>query len=154
MPNRTLVLGVGNELLRDDGVGVHAVRQLQSEGLDGAKLLDGGTLGLALAGEVADAAALVVVDAARFGADPGSVAVFEGADLDERLRAGGQDAHGAGLAQMLAGARLLGGLPQRRALVGVQPDGTEWGTHLTPPVVAAIPAVCRRVRQLLQEWGG
>jgi len=150
--NGTLVLGLGNELLSDDGVGVHAVRRLQSEGLEGSVLLDGGTLGFALAGEVAEASGLVVLDAAALGAEPGSVAVFEGPELDELLQGGGRDAHGAGLAQMLAGAKLVGGLPERRALVGIQPDATGWGTTLTPAVAAALPAACGRVRELLEGW--
>lgn len=150
--NRTLVLGLGNELLSDDGVGVHAVRRLQAEGVEGAVLLDGGTLGFALAGEVAEASALVVVDAAALGGEPGDVAVFEDAELDGLLHGGGRDAHGAGLAQMLAGARLIGGLPERRALVGIQPDATDWGTDLTPTVAAALPTACGRVRELLEKW--
>ena len=152
MSQRTLVLGLGNELLSDDGVGVHAVRALQSEGLDGAELVDGGTLGFALAGDVAETAALVVVDAAALGGEPGSVAVYEGDELDRLLHGGGRDAHGAGLAQMLAGAKLIGGLPERRALVGIQPDHTGWGTELTPAVAAALPAACSRVRELLEGW--
>lgn len=152
MPEEALVLGLGNELLGDEGVGVHAVRRLEASGCP-ARCLDGGTLGLSLYGDVAEAARLVVVDATRLDAAPGTVRVFEGGDLDGFLGSGPRDVHGVGLAQLLSALRLSGALPERRALVAVQPATTDWGTELSPEVAGALPAIQTHARTLLERWG-
>ena len=74
-----LVLGIGNTLLSDDGVGVHVIRALENgrtnlpENQRDVRLRDAGTLGLALLPEIAEAQRLIIVDAANFGGEPGEV---------------------------------------------------------------------------------
>ncbi|MGB8433904.1 MAG: hydrogenase maturation protease, partial [Burkholderiales bacterium] len=83
--DRVLVLGIGNTLLSDEGAGVHAVRQLQVAAGSGSGIdyLDGGTLSFTLAGPIEETDAVVVIDAADFGAEAGAVRVFEGAAMDD-----------------------------------------------------------------------
>lgn len=150
----TLILGVGNTLLRDDGAGVHVVTQLKGAGVecDTVRVLDAGTLGFALLPEVQDCAALIVVDAAREGLAPGAVTVREGAAMDAFVCRRGRSVHDVGVADLLAMARLSGRLPAQRALVGIEPAAVEWGVECTPAVADALPVAAARVRELLAQW--
>lgn len=138
-----IVLGVGNVLLRDEGIGVHVVRELEhleGRGLvdlpAGTTLVDGGTCGLALLPVVSEARAVVVVDACDVGLPPGAVRVFRD---DEVVAAGRGAGPGAGAADLLATARLMGTRPGTVALVGVQPGVIDIGTDLTEVVQRALP---------------
>lgn len=154
MNGRTLLLGIGNLVLTDDGFGVHVIRHLQQ--LDDLpadwRLLDGGTLGLALSFELAEADQLVVFDAARLDQPAGSLQVLVDADMDRFLRERGRSAHQVGLADLMDTARLSGDLPQRRALVAVQPESMDWGDQLSPAVAASVHAAARAAIDLLRDW--
>ncbi|ARE38823.1 Hydrogenase maturation protease [Rhodovulum sp. P5] len=149
----TLVLGVGNSLLSDDGVGLHVLDAVRARDLPPDILLcDGGTIGLALLGEVAAAAALIAVDACNMGAAPGELRVFEGVAMDAMLRGTKRSAHEVALADLLDAARLTGALPAHRALVAIQPVSTEWGLEPTPEVAAAVPLAVDAVMHLHRTW--
>ncbi|MBL8345670.1 MAG: hydrogenase maturation protease [Rubrivivax sp.] len=150
-----LVLGLGNRLLGDDAAGPLAVATLAaSDGDRGAIFRDGGTIGLALLPEIQDASGFIAVDAARFGAEAGTVRVFEGEAMDAQLGGRKRSAHEVALADLMGAAALSGRLPGRRALVAVQPESTALGLEPTPAVAAAIPQLCRAVDELLQRWRG
>ncbi len=150
----TLILGVGNTLLRDDGAGVHVATQLKAAGVEcgAVRVLDAGTLGFALLPEVQDCTALIVVDAARAGHAPGTVTVREGDAMDAFVCRRGRSVHDVGVADLLAMARLSGHLPAQRALVGIEPAAVEWGVGCTPAVKNALPIAAARVRELLAQW--
>jgi hydrogenase maturation protease len=149
----TLILGVGNTLLSDDGAGVHVATQLREAGVDEAvRVLDAGTLGFALLPEVQDCAALIILDAAREGLAPGTVTVREGEAMDAFVCRRGRSVHEVGVADLLAMARLSGRLPAQRALVGIEPAAVEWGVACTAPVAEALPRAATRVRELLARW--
>lgn len=148
-----LVLGVGNSLLTDDGVGLHVLAALQAHGLpEGMALCDGGTIGLSLLGEVAQAGALIAVDACNMCAEPGTLRISEGAQMDAALRGTRQTAHEVALADLLDAARLTGALPERRALVAIQPARTGWGLTPCPPVAAAVPRAVAAILALYEDW--
>jgi hydrogenase maturation protease len=153
----TLVLGLGNILLSDDGVGIHVIKALG--GLEDAgeighviALRDGGTIGLALLSEIEEFGSLIVVDAMQLGQAPGTVRAFEGPDMDRQLCGKKRSAHEVALADLMMAAQLAGFGPARRALVAVQPASTGWGLTLTDPVREAVPEACRRVVSLLDGW--
>jgi hydrogenase maturation protease len=152
--NRALVLGLGNTLLGDEGIGVHAVRYLRGEDLPAqVELLDGGTLSFALAGVLAGAGRLIVIDAAQMHAAPGCVREFVGQEMDRFLAARtGCSVHEVSLYDLLVAGHLVGDLPERRALVAVQPAYIGWSDLLTPAVERALPEVALRVRALLDAW--
>jgi hydrogenase maturation protease len=140
-----LVLGIGNVLLRDEGVGVQVVHTLESlaergdaELPPGTSLLDGGTLGLGLLPLLSDARAVLVVDAVDLGRAPGAVEVIRGHTL-RRGQAGHASPHRVGVGDLLAAAQLMGTLPEAVALVGVQPSEIAIGLELTELVRAALP---------------
>ena len=149
-----LVLGVGNPIMSDDGVGQRLLEALTAltPVLDGVEYIDAGTLGLALLPRVECCDALLALDAALHGGAPGAVRVFEGVALDEFLRSARSSVHELGLRDLVDAARLTGALPVRRALIGVQPERVGWGTMLSPAVAAAVPSAATAARQVLERW--
>jgi len=152
---KTLILGIGNSLLQDEGAGVHAIRQL-AERLpehSGIELMDGGTLSFTLAGAIEEAEHLIVIDAAQLGSEPGSTQLFVGEQMDAFV--GGnrkRSVHEVSLIDLLMIARLAEQLPQKRALIGIQPRDIDWGEQPSPPVAAGIQRACDRALQLAEEW--
>jgi hydrogenase maturation protease len=149
-----LVLGVGNTLMSDDGVGVRMMERLRGEcpDLPGVTYLDAGTLSFVLLPEIQDCGALMVLDAAQLGDSPGSFRHFEGSQMDDFLRTARCSVHEVGIRDLLDLARLTGTLPPRRAFVGIQPAETGWGEALSAPVAAALPGAIRLARGLLWSW--
>lgn len=153
---KILVLGIGNTLLSDEGVGVHVIQALGRGPLadrDDVELLDGGTLSFTLAGPIQDADALIVVDAAQLKSSPGTLRVFEGEDMDRFLTSNRKSSvHEVGLTDLRAIAMLAGHWPERRAMVAIQPEKVDWGEFPTEPVAAAIPHACGRIESLIGAW--
>lgn len=152
---KTLILGIGNTLLRDEGAGVHAIRMLAQRVAqrDDIELMDGGTLSFTLAGMIEEAEQLIVIDAAQLDGEPGSTKVFVGEQMDAFI--GGQrkcSVHEVSLIDLLMIARLAEQLPLRRALIGIQPHSMDWGETPSPPVAAAIELACDHALQLIEEW--
>jgi hydrogenase maturation protease len=149
------VLGLGNVLLRDDGVGVHVARSLATTPCapSGLLALDGGTLGFRLAETFSRSDSLLIVDAALFGAPPGSLRLLLERELHEHVRGGGRlSAHEAGLVDLLAMAMAEGWAPAHLALLGVQPERIDWGVELSEPVARSVPTVCRAVVHTALSW--
>ncbi|MDE2148937.1 MAG: HyaD/HybD family hydrogenase maturation endopeptidase [Gammaproteobacteria bacterium] len=149
-----LVLGLGNVLLTDDGVGVRLIERLQRQPpADGVSFVDGGTLSFSLLAHVETAGAMLVVDAADLGQAPGAVRVFENQAMDHFLASSRRrSVHEVGLIDLLDMARLLDCLPRRRALLCVQPAVIAWGESFSPPVAGAFDAACARADAVLRGW--
>jgi hydrogenase maturation protease len=136
---KTLILGVGNLLLSDDGVGIRVIQKLETlPGLpEDVQLLDGGTCGLDLLQYLEGVENLVVVDAADFGELPGSIHRIEGdavpAYLEQKI-----SPHEISLPELLFSARLIGIYPQRVIILGIQPESLAVGMDLTPAVDARV----------------
>jgi hydrogenase maturation protease len=156
---RIVVLGIGNTLMSDDGVGIHVIRDLQDrqraqllpEG--DIELLDGGTLGFLLFDRLSGADGLVVVDAANLGEAAGAVRVIVGTEiarfLDEKRSL---SVHEVGLLDLLQMMTLGGQAPRLSAMVGIQPSLIDWGTEVSPAVAAGIPHASQAVTQVLTRW--
>jgi hydrogenase maturation protease len=151
---RVTILGVGNTLLSDEGIGIHVIRHLQRavELRGGIELIDGGTLSFNLLPVIEAAGRLIVIDAANLGGSPGSVRCFVGDDLDRFLGGPKHTAHEIGLRELFDMARLDGHLPACRALIGVQPRRVDWGETPTEPVAAALPHVAELAIDLADKW--
>ncbi|MDQ1315303.1 MAG: hydrogenase maturation protease [Pseudomonadota bacterium] len=152
---KTLVLGIGNTLLTDEGIGIHVLQALESRLADfsDVSLLDGGTLSFTLAGPIEDADALIVVDAANIKTRPGEWTLLKGEEMDAFLM-GNRKAtvHEVGLTDLRAIALLAGHWPEKRAMLAIQPDVVDWGEFPTPAVAAAIPPACEAIQALIREW--
>lgn len=153
---RALVLGVGNPLMSDDGVGLRVLQALEQRlpALVGADYVDAGTLSLLLLPRIEQCDALLLLDAAQLDVEPGAVQVFEGPAMDGFLAASRCSVHEVGMRDLLDAARLMGCLPERRVLVGVQPARVGWGEALSAPVESAIPGAVSLARDILERWLG
>jgi hydrogenase maturation protease len=151
---RTVVLGIGNVLLSDDGAGIRVLREIEHlEGEDPAlEFVDGGTLGFMLAAELEQAEGLLVIDAVQMRAAPGGVRCYEDGGMDRFLRGRRTSVHEIGLRDLLDIARLRGRLPARRALIGIQPQSTAIGEKLSASVERAVPVAAQLARDLLRRW--
>lgn len=151
---RLVIVGIGNTLLSDEGIGVHVIRRLRHlvPPRNGIELVDGGTLSFNLLPVIESTACLIAVDAADFDMLPGSVRCLVGDDFDRFLGRARHTAHEVGLRELLDMARLGGHLPGRRALVGVQPQRIDWGEEPTELVAAAIPTAADLALALADEW--
>ncbi len=151
---KALILGIGNTLLSDEGIGVHVVEYLRRRHPENDELryLDGGTLSFTLAAEIETSDHLIVVDAAQLGESPGAVRCFLDAEMDRFLGTSQHSVHEVGLLDLMDIARLTDTLPVRRALVGIQPDSLGWGDTPSAVVARAIPEAANRVLGLLDGW--
>jgi hydrogenase maturation protease len=146
-----LVLGLGNLLLEDDGVGSAAVKLLNERytAPEGVCVLDGGTLGLSLLPYVEDADAVMLVDAITDDSAPGTVVRLDGSDVGPAV-ATRLSPHQVGVADLLDGARWLGHYPNRVVLVGLVPESMQLGVGLSPRVACALPQL---VELIVHESG-
>jgi hydrogenase maturation protease len=141
-----LVLGLGNALLEDDGVGSAAVSLLldRFEPPAGARVFDGGTLGLSLLPYLDTAEAVILVDAIRSDGAPGGVVRLEGGDVGPAV-ASRLSPHQVGVADLLDGARWLGRYPGRVVLLGLNPASMNLAVGLSPLVHASLPTLVERI---------
>jgi len=152
-----LVLGLGNILLGDDGVGPALLREVQRlyAGVPAVECVDGGTQGMALLGHLAGREALIILDAFASGRNAGAVSVLEGADVLGWGVTRSTTAHEGNAGELLAVAQLLDGLPERVFLIGIEPERvrTELGLseHVTGALPAALMRACGVVERALAE---
>jgi hydrogenase maturation protease len=151
---KTLVLGLGNLVHSDDGLGVHAIQTLQQDARVPADtvLMDGGTLGLNLLPHISAFQRLLVIDALDVGEPPGTLLRLDGKALQNLP--GKANVHQLGFADLMAALELLGESPEEIVLFGVQPLSTDWGTELTPAVQQAINPLIDAVIGELKAWKG
>jgi len=150
----TLVIGVGNLLLSDEGVGVHAVRRLaeQFELPEGVQVLDGGTQGLDLLYHLEDVDNLLLVDAVEMGAEAGTLIRMEGEEIPAHLSVK-MSPHQIGIPDMLFAAQLRDLYPHHVVVWGVQSGSLEVGMELSPPVAAILGQLVQAVVDELRNWG-
>ncbi len=144
---RTAIVGVGNSLMRDEGIGVHVARALADETLpEGVEVIDAGT-DPDVAFDLDRFDRLIVVDATEGGRAPGTVYRFSddvGLDVGEKRQA----CHDVGFLQTLR--RISRSTPEV-VIIGVEPEAIDWGLDLSPVVQQSIPRVIEVVRQELSQ---
>ena len=152
MKNKPVVLGLGNPLFQDEGLGIHMIHQLMHEkSNEQAEFIDGGTDALALLGVIEEAEHLLVIDAIDGGYPPGTIRQLAGAEIP-LLVTGRMSAHQVGFQEVLALAGLRGKLPAHIVLLGVQPQSFDWGTELSHPVAETLPCLADMVNEQLDAW--
>jgi hydrogenase maturation protease len=149
-----LALGIGNVLLRDDGVGIRVLRSLEGgfAGDTRVRFVDGGTIGFMLSAVIGETPDLLVLDAVRMAERPGCVRCFEDEAMDRFLTGRRSSVHEIGLRDALDMARLTGRFPRRRALVGVEPASIEIGAELSPEVEKGVGRACQLASEVLHRW--
>jgi hydrogenase maturation protease len=149
-----LVLGIGNLVMSDDGVGVKVVQRLQREYhfAEIVEIMDGGTLGLDLLPKLEGVERLIVVDAVETGGKPGTCVRLAGEELPIALETK-VSPHQMGLKDLLSVAELMGHAPREMVLIGVQPGSIEMDTELTAEVEVKLDELIRMVLDELESWG-
>ncbi len=149
-----MVLGVGNLLFTDEGVGIHAIQTLleQYEFSQNVSIEDGGVLGINLLGIISEADDLIVVDAIRNGGAPGTLYRLEGDDIPKRIL-GKNSLHQVDLLEALTLCQALDKVPET-VIVGVEPEDIETlGLELTPPVQEKMGDLIAMVLRELDRLG-
>ena len=144
--NELIVLGLGNVLCGDDGVGVEVIWRLRRdfELPPEVRLLDGGTLGLALMSEIAGAPAVLLVDAIRDEGEPGTLVRLDGDEVAPAARHR-LSVHQIGVTDLLDSLRLIDAYPASMTLLGVVPAGIDLGIGFSRAVEAALPQLVEEV---------
>jgi hydrogenase maturation protease len=154
------VLALGNLMHGDDGVGLHLLRELESQSRELAadceargtalRWIEGGTLGLELTHSLEGVEYLLVLDAVAMQQAPGTVARYEGDSLYQLPV--GRSVHLMGLSDLLVAIRLLGDAPREVVLLGVEPANTAWGLEMSPEVAAALPLLAGLAKKQIAAW--
>ena len=152
-PSGTVVIGLGNPLMGDDGVGLAVLERLRGFEFDPpVELVDGGTWGLNLLPVLEDAERVLLIDAINTGATPGTIVVLE-RDALPRYLSTKVSPHQVDLQDVLALAELRGKLPEMTVAIGVQPERVEMITELSPAVERGVDLLVAAVLSRLEEWG-
>jgi hydrogenase maturation protease len=149
-----LILGLGNILLEDEGIGVRTVEALQAGWRlpDSVVTVDGGTAGMDLLDTIAGHPHIIVVDAVRTGAEPGSIVVLEG-DAVPAFFKGRVSPHQIGLSDMLAALRLQDEEPESVTVIGCVPFSMRTTLDLSPAMAARLPDMVAGVLAALARLG-
>jgi hydrogenase maturation protease len=150
---QTLVLGLGNLVHSDDGLGVHAIQIMQRDTRisPDVVLMDGGTQGLALLPHISAFERVILIDALDVGESPGTLVRLEGPAL--KNLPGKPSVHQLGFADLMIALELLGESPEQIVFFGIQPLSIDWGIELTTPVRVALENIPDLVIQQLRAWG-
>lgn len=150
---RVAVLGLGNILLSDEGIGIHAVTELRkryrfSPSID---LIDGGTMGLDLLPLFQDRDRILIIDAVDFGEGPGHTRLVEGEAIRSVLNIK-LSVHHIGLGDLLFAARLIRKFPPDVCLVGIQPESLTIGLVMTGRITGKMERLLNIALQKLNAW--
>ncbi|MBI3584723.1 MAG: HyaD/HybD family hydrogenase maturation endopeptidase [Nitrospinae bacterium] len=151
---KILILGVGNILLKDDGVGVRVIEKLQRDYKfpSNVEIIDGGTASLGLLNLLDDVDCLIIVDALQGNDSPGSIYRFKFEDLSANIPKK-LSPHQIGILETLTVKRVLGKIPDT-TIIAIQPkDCINWGMELTPEIENKIPDVVNLVINELRSFG-
>ncbi|GBE41096.1 hydrogenase 2 maturation protease [bacterium BMS3Bbin09] len=148
------VFGIGNILLSDDGVGVHTLNRLKEEYdlPEYVELIDGGTKGLDLLPFLEERDKVMIIDAANFNKEPGTIGTVEGekipAFLSKKL-----SVHQIGLPDLLFAAKLTNIFPPEICLIGIQPESMATSVEMSDVVSKGVEPLLEKVIERLKAWG-
>ena len=147
------IIGLGNILLRDEGIGVHVINKLRHEYEFPplVKLIDGGTLGLDLLPFFEENDRVMIIDAVDFKKEPGTIEIIDGERIPGFLNSK-LSVHQIGLADVLFAMRLRGRAPSEMCVIGIQPESVETGIGLSEKIESCIPSLMERVVKKLRDW--
>jgi hydrogenase maturation protease len=149
--NHILILGVGNLLLSDEGVGVHVAQKMMEMDLPPrVHVVEGGTDGFGLINVILEADRLFLVDAVRGGGNPGSVYRFDIEDCPAEADIFKTSPHQISILEVINLSSLIGSTP-RTTIIGVEPKSLEMGMVLSAEVEAKIPRVIKLIMEEVEK---
>ena len=132
-----MVMGVGNVLMSDEGLGVHFIKELDNLP-DEVEVIEGGTAGLELIPLIEDTEFLIIIDAVNGRAEPGAIFRFQPTDIGFYPEEYAVSFHQVGILEVLTVANFLDRAP-KTIIYGVQPKTLEWGLEISPEIQAVFP---------------
>ncbi|MGO0122042.1 HyaD/HybD family hydrogenase maturation endopeptidase [Desulfothermobacter acidiphilus] len=149
---KLVVLGIGNLLLQDEGIGVHVVRALRQKGYpDLVELVDGGTAGMDLLYYIEEATRLIIIDAVNGQAPPGTIFKFSPEELDDYVPVAAMSSHSVGILEVIHLAKVMEVLPPT-TILGMQPASMSWGMELSPLIQERLPRLLALADEEIREW--
>ena len=147
------ILGLGNILMTDEGVGVHTIHEFEKRYTvpEYVEIIDGGAAGLDLIPFIEGREKVLMVDAVNFDREPGYIGMLENETIPVKL-AVKTSMHHAGLMDVLSIVKLLGNYPKEICIIGIQPKSLELGLDMTPEIWDKKEALLKRVVDKLDEW--
>jgi len=153
MSNKIAIIGLGNLLLSDEGIGVHIISELQREYdfPEEISIIDGGTLGLDLLPIIEGKEKIIFIDAADLKKEPGWAAIIEDEKLPSFL-APKLSLHHVGLGDILFASTFQGNKPAKVVLLGIQPEKIDVGISLSATLAQKMPEFIELIIKKLREW--
>jgi hydrogenase maturation protease len=150
-PGNTIILGVGNELLSDEGVGVHLVREIKEREIPaGVTAVEGGTDGFGLLNIITEADRLILIDSLKGGGKPGSIYKFDIKDAPKCPDIFKTSVHQVGILEVINLSGLVGKTP-KTTVIGIEPKKIDIGLELSPEVKKKIPRVIELIFEVLKK---
>lgn len=150
-PRKIIILGVGNLLLSDEGIGVHVANELSKMDLPPeVSVVEGGTDGFRLLNIITEADRLIVIDAVRGGEEPGSIYRFDINEIKNVPTGFKTSVHQVGILEVINLSELIGKTPHA-TVIGVEPKSLEMSMELSPEVKAKVPRVIELVMNELKH---
>ncbi len=148
------VIGIGNTLMKDEGVGVHIVNALLKNYrfTPQIELIDGGTAGMELLQFFQDNEKIIIIDAVNFDREAGFIGSIENDDILRRLN-NKLSMHHLGITDVLSSLQLTGGKADEIFLLGIQPKSIELGMELTAEIAQKTDKMISIILQKLEQWG-
>ena len=148
-PKPILILGIGNILLKDEGVGVHTANKMMEMDLPpDVEVMDGGTMGLNLLYYIEGRKKVIVIDTVLVGDPPGTIYRFTDESLVDNkpmLRT----AHGIDFSDVIKTSKMLGTKPEEIVFIGIEPESLDEGLELTPTIEKRVPVLIKMVMKEL-----
>ena len=153
-----VILGIGNTLLKDEGIGIHLLNYIKAQNPQwesdfNIEMIDGGTLSFDLLANIQADQELLVLDAVNLQQAPGNVYCLHAQAMDEFLSQPGKSVHEVSLQDLFDMSRLIEQLHQKRALIGIQPETIDWGSHLSQTVQQSLAPAAIQAQLVLEQWG-
>ena len=144
--SRIAIIGIGNPMMADDGIGPRLISELEGSGL-GVDLIDMGTGGMQLVHVLAGYGSVIIIDSADMGLSPGESRVFSPEEVVSLKETRAYSLHDWDLMRSIAISRELGEAPERILIVAVQPGSLHMGEGFSPEVEKGIPACVDKIRE-------
>ena len=150
-PRRIVILGIGNILLSDEGIGVHVANELAKHDLPSeVSVVEGGTDGFRLLNVIIEADRLIIVDALKGGAEPGSIYRFDVGDVRACPSGFKTSVHQIGILEVIDLSGLIGKTPHT-TVIGIEPKSLEMNMELSPEVQQKVPKIIELVMEELKR---
>jgi hydrogenase maturation protease len=152
MSERIAVIGVGNEMMGDDAIGPHIVRELISRKVlpEEVLLIDEGRGGMRLVHHIREMEKVIIIDAADIGKDPGDFTAFRPEDVESIKDLSGTNIHEWDLLKMLELSRMLGECPDDIRILAIQPENLEWGESISSELLGRVEEYIENVKDLFE----